>query len=106
MGFFGLKKGAIINVSRSAAPKLALVPASSNNCDIYESNVNICAKFHLDLKGFRRGPFLKLNKGLIFRLKITTASLMATPGVKIDFTFGKTWYKSGALLTPPIARNR
>ena len=28
----------IINVSRSAAPKLALVPASRYNCDIHESD--------------------------------------------------------------------
>ena len=30
-----------INVSKSAAPKLALVPA-----DVKESNLNVCAKFH------------------------------------------------------------
>ena len=35
-----------INVSRSAAPKLALVPASSYNCDVMLSNLNVCAKFH------------------------------------------------------------
>ena len=35
-----------INTSRSAAPKLALVPASRYNCDVKESNLNVCAKFH------------------------------------------------------------
>ena len=35
-------------VSRSAAPKLALVPASSYNCDVKASNLNVCAKFHCD----------------------------------------------------------
>ena len=35
-----------INVSRSAAPKLALVPASCYNCDVKQSNLNVSAKFH------------------------------------------------------------
>ena len=34
------------NVSRSAAPKLALVSASCYTCDIEQSNLNVCAKFH------------------------------------------------------------
>ena len=32
--------------SMSAAPKLALVPASSCNCDVNWSYHNVCAKFH------------------------------------------------------------
>ena len=35
-----------INVSRSAAPELALVPASRYNCDVKLSNRNVYAKFH------------------------------------------------------------
>ena len=35
-----------INVLRSAAPTLALVPASHYNCDVKLSNRNVCAKFH------------------------------------------------------------
>ena len=35
-----------INVSLSAAPTLALVPASRYNCDVNWSNHNVCAKFH------------------------------------------------------------
>ena len=35
-----------INVSRSAAPKLALVPASCYMCDVMQSNLKVCAKFH------------------------------------------------------------
>ena len=35
-----------INVLMSAAPKLALVPAGRYNCDVKESNLNVCAKFH------------------------------------------------------------
>ena len=35
-----------INVLRSAAPKLALVPASRYNCDVKLSYVNVCDKFH------------------------------------------------------------
>ena len=31
---------------RSAAPKLALMPASCSNCDVKLSNLNVCAKFH------------------------------------------------------------
>ena len=34
-----------INVSRSATPKLAFVPASRYNCDIKQSNLNVCAMF-------------------------------------------------------------
>ena len=34
------------NVSRYAAPKFALVPASRYNCDVRLLNVNVCAKFH------------------------------------------------------------
>ena len=50
---FKLKKGAFsyskkvnINVSRSAAPELALVPTSCYNCDVNWSNHNVCTKFH------------------------------------------------------------
>ena len=35
-----------INTSMSAAPKLALVPASRYYCDVTWSNHNACAKFH------------------------------------------------------------
>ena len=37
-----------INVSLTAAPKLALVAASRNYCDVNWSNHNVCAKFHYD----------------------------------------------------------
>ena len=40
------RKSVNINVSLSAAPKLALVPASRYNCDVNWSNHNVCAKFH------------------------------------------------------------
>ena len=40
------QKSVNINVSRSAAPKLALVPASCYMCDVKQSNLNVCAKFH------------------------------------------------------------
>ena len=43
--FFALKS-VNINVSLSAAPKLALVPESRYNCDINWSNHNVCTKFH------------------------------------------------------------
>ena len=33
------------NVSRSASPKLALVPASCYICDVKQSNIKVCAKF-------------------------------------------------------------
>ena len=45
-----------INTSMSAAPKLALVPASRYYCDVTWSYYNACAKFHLDRKRFRWGP--------------------------------------------------
>ena len=40
------RKPVIFNVSRSAAPKLALVPASCYMCDVKQSNLKVCAKFH------------------------------------------------------------
>ena len=40
------RKSVNINVLLSAAPKLALVPASRYYCDVNWSNHNICAKFH------------------------------------------------------------
>ena len=40
------QKSANINVSLSAAQKLALVPASRYYCDVNWSNHNVCAKFH------------------------------------------------------------
>ena len=43
---FSALKSVNIHVSRSAAPTLALVPASRYNCDVKESNLNVCAKFH------------------------------------------------------------
>ena len=42
---FGRKTGKI-NTSMSAAPKLALVPASRYYCDVNLSYQNVCAKFH------------------------------------------------------------
>ena len=43
---FFARKLVNINVSMSAAPKLALVPASCYNCDVKQSNLNVSAKFH------------------------------------------------------------
>ena len=42
---FGRKTG-VINTSKSAAPKLALVPASRYYCNVNWSYHNACAKFH------------------------------------------------------------
>ena len=40
------RKSVNIKVSLSAAPKLALVPASRYFCDANWSNQNVCAMFH------------------------------------------------------------
>ena len=40
------RKSVNINVLLSAAPNLALVPASCYYCDVNWSNHNFCAKFH------------------------------------------------------------
>ena len=40
------RKPVNFNVSRSAAPKLALVPASCYMCDVKQSQLKVCAKFH------------------------------------------------------------
>ena len=46
MCLFFARKPVNFNVSRSAAPKLALVPASCYMCDVKQSNLKDCAKFH------------------------------------------------------------
>ena len=43
---FFARKSVNINVSLSAASKLALVPASRYYCDVNWSYHNVCAKFH------------------------------------------------------------
>ena len=43
---FWALKSVNINISRSVAPKLALVPVSHYNCDVKQSNLNVLAKFH------------------------------------------------------------
>ena len=43
---FSALKSVYINVSKSAVPKLALVPASRYYCDVNWSYHNVCAKFH------------------------------------------------------------
>ena len=43
---FTALKSVNINVSRSVAPKIALVPANRYYCDVKELNLNVCAKFH------------------------------------------------------------
>ena len=45
VALFGRKTG-IINTSMSAAPKLAIVPASRYYRDVTWSYHNVCAKFH------------------------------------------------------------
>ena len=42
------RKTGNINTSMSAAPKLALVPATLYYCDVNWSYHNVCAKFHED----------------------------------------------------------
>ena len=44
--FFFARKPVNFNVSRSAAPKLALVPASCYMWDVKQLNIKVCAKFH------------------------------------------------------------
>ena len=43
---FLAQKPVNFNASRSAAPKLALVPASRYYCNVNWSYHNVCAKFH------------------------------------------------------------
>ena len=57
-----------INTSMSAAPKLALVPASRYYCDVNWSYHNACAKFRIE-RGLDGGPNFKLNKVPYFALK-------------------------------------
>ena len=45
---FPAHKSVNIIVLRSAAPKQSIMPASRYNCDVKESNLNVCAKFHKD----------------------------------------------------------
>ena len=43
---FLARKPVNFNVSRSVAPKLALVPTSCYMCDVKHSNLKVFAKFH------------------------------------------------------------
>ena len=43
---FFARKPVDFNVSRSAAPKLAIVPASCYMCDVKQAIFKVCAKFH------------------------------------------------------------
>ena len=43
---FFARKMVNFNVSRSAVPKLALMPASCYMCDVKQSNLKVCAKIH------------------------------------------------------------
>ena len=40
------RKPGNVNVLWYAVPKLALVPGSRYNCDVNNSFLNVCAKFH------------------------------------------------------------
>ena len=53
---FFAQKPMNINVSRSAAPKLALVPASCYNCDVKQSNLSVCVKFPRIKRDSERSP--------------------------------------------------
>ena len=43
---FFARKPVNFNVARSAAPKVALVPASCYMCDVKQPILKVCAKFH------------------------------------------------------------
>ena len=43
---FLLKKPVNFNFLMSTAPKIALVSASCYMCDVKQSNLKVCAKFH------------------------------------------------------------
>ena len=61
------QKPANFNVSRSAAPKLALVPASCYNCDIKQSNPKCLCQVLLGLKEVQMGAHdFKLIKVPLF----------------------------------------
>ena len=67
MCLFCYSKKVKINVSRSAAPELALVPASCYMCDVKQSNLKVCAKFHKHCKRFRWEPMTSnLSRCLFF----------------------------------------
>ena len=42
-GLLFAPKPANINISRYTAPKLAIVPASRNNCDVKQLYIHICS---------------------------------------------------------------
>ena len=68
MCLFFAQKTVNFNVSRSAAQKLALVPANCFNCDVKQSNLNVCAnQVSLGLKEVQMGAHdFKLIKGPLF----------------------------------------
>ena len=61
------RKPGNINTSMSAAPKLALVPASRYYCDVTWSYHNVYAKFFLRLKEVQMGTHdFRYNKVPLF----------------------------------------
>ena len=86
MPLFGPKTGKINN-SMSAAPKLALVPASRYYCDVNWSYHNVYAKFHWDGKRFSLGAHeFENNKVPLFGRKTgkINTSMSAAPKLALE----------------------
>ena len=76
------RKPGNINTSMSAAPKIALVPASRYYCDVAWSYHNACAKLYQGLKEVQMGTHdFKYNEVLFFARKTgnINTSMFAAP---------------------------
>ena len=77
-------KSVNINVSLSAALKLALVPASHYYGDVNVSYSNECAKFHEDRKRFRWGHMTSnLTRSLFFDRKPVNINALRSADPKL-----------------------
>ena len=82
MGFFLAQELANINVSTSAALKLALVPASVYNWEIKSSYLNVWAKFFRIERRSDGGPSPQTEQGAFFAKKRTNIDVSRSAAPK------------------------
>ena len=88
---FLARKPVNFNVSRSAAPKLALVPASCYMCDVKQSNLKV--QVSLGLKEVQMGANdFKLIKGPLFSRKSVNINVSLSAAPKLTLVPASRYY--------------
>ena len=86
------RKSVNMNVSLSAAPTLAIVPASRWYCDVNWSYHNVCAKFPLDRKRFRWGRMTSNLTSAFLALKSVYISVSMSAAPKVALVPASRYY--------------